>query len=54
MTAHAPSGPILEVFPVLFWSWMTNLYGCFRSGRGMEFAEFFVDFEFVTGGGGSS
>ena len=26
MTAHAPSGPILELFPVLFWSWMTNLY----------------------------
>ena len=32
MTAHASSGPILEVFPVLFWSWMTNVYERFWSG----------------------
>ena len=27
MTTHAPSGPILELYPVLFWRWMTTLYG---------------------------
>ena len=34
MTAHASSGPILEVFPVLFWSWMTNLYELLRLSSG--------------------